>query len=166
MKRLFFLVPELQMARDIVHELENIGIRESDIHIVGKNQQALQRAHVPRANIWQTSDLVPALKRGALIGVVLSVAIYVLIKLIVPAHVEIHSLAVAIIALFGVIFGLWASSLIGIGIKHPVIVKYEKYLQRGHYLMMVDSPDEREKELTFRVTKHHPGAKIAIETMH
>lgn len=166
MKRLFFLVPELKMARDIVQDLENAGIKENDIHIVGKNQEALKRAHIPRAGLWQTSDLIPAIKRGAVIGIALSAAIYILVILMLPANMKIPLLGIVAIVLFGILFGLWASSLIGVGLQHPLIIKYEKYLQKGHYLMMVDSPEEREKELTRRVVRYHPGAKIVVEILH
>ncbi len=33
MKRFFFLVPDLSETKEIVHELEEIGINETNVHV-------------------------------------------------------------------------------------------------------------------------------------
>jgi hypothetical protein len=166
MKRLFFLVPQLSLARTIVDELKAIGVTDQNVHVVGGIPEVLRQEHLHRANITQTSDLIPALKRGAMMGVVLSVVIYTLFSLFLPPSIKFHVSAVLGILFFGIGFGIWASGMVGIGIKNSVVEKYENYVKEGHYIMMVDVPNEREQELSSQVIKHHPDAQIAVAPVH
>jgi hypothetical protein len=166
MKRLFFLVPTIKIARDISMELGQVGISEGKIHIVGGAPDIYYEKHLHMASITQTSDLLPALRRGALMGIVLSVVIFLLFYFALPSNIQIHPIALVAMLFFGIGFGLWASGMVGIGIKNPIVEKYEDYVKEGHLIMMVDSPDEREQELTTRIIRHHPGAEIATKPVH
>lgn len=163
MKRLFFLVPDLKSTKSISKEMEQVGVLDSQIHVVGAHPQELDKAHIHQASLLQTSDLVPAIKRGALLGVFIGFAILGLFSLVLPASVVIPNYAIGIIFVFGILFGIWVSGMIGVGIKNPTVEKYEKYVNSGHYVMMVDVPKEREHELVSRVVRHHPGTHLAKE---
>jgi hypothetical protein len=47
MRRLYFLVPEVETAKTIVDELLLARIEERHIHIVAKDHHALEQAHLP-----------------------------------------------------------------------------------------------------------------------
>lgn len=162
MKRIFVLVPTFDIIQAIVHELNEVGIKDNDVHIYGGMHEALKRAHLPEASIFQTTDIIPALKRGALVGIILSGLLYALFTLGLSPDIKINALGISAILFFGIFFGVWASSLVGIGIKNPVVVKYQSYVNQGHFILMIDCPDEREHEIASRVVRHHPGAEIAV----
>lgn len=161
MKRLFFLVPDLKTTREVAQEMEDNGIGESHVHVMGQRVDQLNRAHLHPANVVQTTDLVPALWRGAILGLVLSAAIYLLFTLMLPAELAIPGIGIFAIIMFGLAFGVWASGMIGIGIKNEIIEKYENYVKSGHYIVVVDVPDNREDEVVKEVTQLHPNTKLA-----
>jgi hypothetical protein len=161
MKRLFFLVPDMQTTREVAQEMEDNGVGESHVHVMGQKVDQLNRAHLHPTNVVQTTDLVPALWRGAILGVILSGAIYLLFSLMLPMEVNISGLGMFAIIMFGVGFGIWASGMIGIGIKNEIIERYENYVKEGHYIVIVDVPNEREQEVTNQVIQMHPNTKVA-----
>ena len=166
MKHLFFLVPDIKSARGIVHELLQVGIKKDRIHMVGE-PNTVKKANIPLANIFQTTDIVHAIKRGFILGVVYSIAIYILFYIVFLANdIHISLLGTFAIVVFGMGFGFWSSGMIAIGTHHPVLDKYTNYVKEGHYIMIVDVPKERERELIQRVTRHHPGTRIASRTIH
>jgi len=166
MKRLFFLVPDLKETSNIAHELEEIGVNNHNIHICGGLPEDLEDEHLHRANLLQTTHLGKALKRGPLIGLGFFALIVALFLIVLPANVTITAFGYIAMLIFGVVIGVWTSGLIGIGVKNDVVEKYEKYVEDGHYIMMIDIPPEREKELKRIVFDHHPGARMAEDVLH
>lgn len=161
MKRFFFLVPDLSETKEIVHELEEIGINETNVHVLGNASEKLEKEHLQEANLLQTSDLVPSLIRGGFIGIGFSVILAALYAYALPANIPANFLVIALILFFGMLFGAWVSSLIGVSVENPVVEKFKGYIKNGHYIMMVDSPTEKENELMFRVINHHHRVRLA-----
>src|SRR5690349_9305097 len=133
MKRLFFLVPDLKMTEDIAHELDNAGVNESHIHVLGGTHQNLHIAHLHPANLFQTTKLGISLKRGFVLGIFFAAMLYTLFSMALDTKVQ--GLGIAAVILFGIVFGVWASGMIGISVQNPVIEKYERYVKEGHYIM-------------------------------
>lgn len=161
MRRFFFLVPDLNETKEIVHELEAIGIAESNVHVLGNASEKLKKEHLHEANLLQTSDLVPSLIRGAFIGIGFSVILAGLYAYALPPNIPANYLVIALIIIFGMLFGAWVSSLIGVSVENPVVERFKGYIKRGHYIMMVDSPSEKENELVARVISHHHKVRLA-----
>ena len=67
--------------------------------------------------------------------------------------------------LFGALFGIWASTLIGVSIQDVKVKKYEDEIRKGCLLMLVDIPDARESEVIPLIKSHHPEAKIEKVTL-
>ena len=163
MKRLFFLVPNLQMTAAIVTSLEEMGIKDADIHIAGNKEStvALKKAHLPEASIIQTSDLLPALKRGALIGLAFAAALYLTVIFTIPAKIAITPIAIVAIIFFGILFGAWTSTLIGVSVKDPILAENKKYIKNGYFILMIDCEDDKENELIKLILSFYPQAEIA-----
>ncbi len=166
MKRLFILVPDIKETSDIAHEVEAKGIKESDIHICAHINQDVKDVNLHPANIFQMTNLGYAIKYGPILGLVLVGLIAVLCYFVFPANIHIHALGYFGMFLFGIGFGVWAAGLIGLGVKNSVVEKYEDYVSEGHYIMMIDAPDEKEKELTQDILSHHPNTKAVEEVIH
>lgn len=169
MKRLFFLLPDLQMAQMIMIELNEVGIKKKDVHVIGGTPETLQNAHIPGATFIQTTEALPTLKRGLLLGTVFTLAIFVMFEiLLIPAHIKYHALAILGNIVFGMGFGFWLSGMITLskGVTNPIIQKYAEYIEDGHYVMMIDASPDREQELTKRIVQYHPGAEMAMKTVH
>lgn len=163
MNRLFFLVPDLTMTKEIAQELEEAGVNESNVHVLGDASDLLQKSHLHEANLMQISDLLPSLRRGAFIGLAFSFILAGLYAYALPANMKANPFVLVGILFFGTLFGAWISSLIGISVKDPIVEKYDQYVKEGYFIMMVDSPSSKETELTRRVVNHHNEIRIISE---
>lgn len=66
MKRIYFLVPNIDVARVIVNELLIARVEERHIHILAKRDTPLE--DLPEASFLQKSDFIPAMERGLALG--------------------------------------------------------------------------------------------------
>ena len=66
MRRLYFLLPDLDVTHKVVDELLLARIEERHIHVIAKEGVALE--DLPEASLLQKSDFVPAVERGLALG--------------------------------------------------------------------------------------------------
>ena len=66
MRRLYFLVPNVESAKKINDELLLARVEERHIHIIAKEGTPME--DLPEASLAQKSDVIPALQRGVAIG--------------------------------------------------------------------------------------------------
>ncbi len=157
--QLFFLVPDIEIISDVVAELRNSGVDQKDIHVMGDMSNKLKLAHIPEANILQTTHVIPAIKRGAMFGLLFSAVLGVIIFFVLPENLKIHPAAVAGVLLLGLLFGVWSSSLVGMAFKNPIVEKYQNYAKAGHFLLIIDARPEQENNI-IEVTKHYSQISV------
>lgn len=160
MKRIYFLAPTIESTAAIVDELKEHGITDTQIHVVGKDHHKLQEAHIHEANLLQTTDLVKSLEKGAIAGGTVGILAGLAAVTFPPAGVVLGGGAILGLGLFGTGFGAWVSSMIGISIPDRVVEKYEKAIEAGELLMMVDVPKQDEEKFKKLIKSHHPEAEI------
>lgn len=66
MRRIYFLVPDIETTRKIVDELLLARVQERHMHIVAKHDIPLE--DLPEATFLQKTDFIPALEQGLAIG--------------------------------------------------------------------------------------------------
>jgi len=155
MQRFYFLIPALDTAKKLVIELQNMGIDEKNIYVLGK-QDTITEAHFHPAGVMQISDVQPALKKGALMGGILGFLAGVVAIIFPLAGFELGGGLIIGMTVFGIVFGAWASSMIGISVKTPIVAKFEQAVKEGQFLMLVDFKHQREGELLELIKSHHP----------
>ena len=159
MRRLYFLLPTIESAKNTVDELLLARVDERHIHIAAKDHHALQVAHLPEAGLLQESDFVPAVERGLAIGGATGI-LAGLAALTLPVGLALGGGAILGIGLAGAGAGAWISSMIGISAPNSRLKEFENAIEQGQLLMMVDVPKERMKEITNLIKKHHPEAEL------
>ncbi|SDL81803.1 hypothetical protein SAMN05661010_02653 [Modicisalibacter muralis] len=165
MRRYYFLVPDSQTTVNIAHELTELGLGRNEVHVMGKDHDLLDKEKLNEATLIQTSDVFNAGKRGLMIGVPLGLVLGIVIASILafPTTYEGKAVLVILMGFFGGLFGLWASTLVGVSVQDVKVEKFRNDLERGAFLMMVDPPPEREEEITSIIHRHHP--EVTIEQM-
>lgn len=160
MRRLYFLVPNVESARKIVNELLLARVEVRHIHIVAKEGTPME--DLPEAGVAQKSDFVPALERGLAVGGATGALAGLVAVTFPPAGLALGGGAVVLAtALAGAGIGGWASSMIGSDAPNSRIKQFEKAIEGGELLMMVDVPKPRVDEIDELVKKHHPEAEIS-----
>jgi len=160
MKRLYFLVPNIETASLVSKQLQEKGVPESNIYTIGKEHHKFKAANLHHAGILQTTDFLRAFIRGVLIGGLAGALAGILAVFYLPRDLELGHGTVIAFAVFGLGFGSWVSTLIGVSVIKPNIVKFEKALDEGNLLMLVDIPKVKEEEIISLIKVYHPEAIV------
>jgi hypothetical protein len=160
MRRLYFLVPNVDSAKVIVDELLLARIEERHIHIVAKDHHPLEEAHLPEAGLLEESDFVPALERGLTVGGATGLLAGIAAVTFPPAGLILGGGALLATSLLGAGLGAWVSSMIGSSIPNRQLEKFHDAIERGELLMLIDVPKDRVDEITKLVREHHPEAHV------
>lgn len=162
MQRLYFLVPDADRALKITNELAGMGLKKDDVHVVGRDAAKMEDMGLHRASILQTSDVVNATKRGIIWGVPVGVVLGIIAAILLPIGGGWLGVALLLIgaAIFGGLFGSWASSMVGVSVLDVKVAKFQRDLDRGAYLMLVDVAPEREDKISASIKDHFPEVVI------
>lgn len=160
MRRLYFLVPSIESASQIVDELLLARVEERHIHIVAKEGTPLEQAHLPEATLLERTDFIPALERGVAVGGATGLLAGIAAVTFPPAGLILGGGAILGISLAGAGVGAWLSSMIGVSAPNTRISEFEKAVEEGDLLMIIDVPKARVEDITDLVKKHHPEAEV------
>ena len=160
MRRLYFLVPTIDSATQIVDELLLARIEERHIHIAAKDHHALEEKNLPEANLLQESDFVPALERGLAVGGATGLFAGIVAVSFPPAGLILGGGAILALSLAGAGVGAWISSMIGSDVPNSQLKEFQASIDAGQLLFMLDVPKVRVDEISELVKKHHPEAEI------
>ena len=160
MRRLYFLVPTIDSASQIVDELLLARVDERHIHIAAKDHHALHDAHLPEANLLQESDFIPAVEKGIAVGGATGVVAGLVAMTFPPAGLVLGGGAILGMGVVGAGFGGWVSGMIGISLDNSQIDEFHQAIEDGQLLLMVDVAKSKVDEITDLVKKHHPEAVV------
>lgn len=158
MRREYFLVPDIETARKIVHELLLSHVEERYIHLIARDDIPLE--DLPEATLAQKSDFVPALEKGVLGGAYTGLAAGLIVMTFPPAGMVIGGGALLAMIAAGATVGGMMSTLVGVGLPSSRLEKFEQAIKAGEILILVDIPRKRQDEIQEIVTKHHPEAEF------
>ena len=156
MRRLYFLLPDLAVTRNVVDELLLARIEEKHIHVIAK--EGTELGELPEATLVQKSDFVPAMERGVALGGATGL-VAGLVAVAMPG-VVIAGGALLAMGLAGAGMGAWVSGMIGTDVPNTRLDSYREAVESGEILMMVDVPKARVDEITAAIAKHHPEAHL------
>lgn len=164
MRRIYFLIPSVALAKSIIDSLLLARINERHLHVVAREGTPLE--DLPEARLAQSSDLIPSLQRGVAAGGLTGLLAGVVVVTFPPAGLVLGGGAVLGMTLFGAGFGAWVSSMVGIGLPSSRLEKFEAAIAAGELLLMIDVPLARVEEIEALVKSHYPDADLkGLETM-
>jgi len=158
MRRLYFLVPDTQMAKAIVDDLLRARIIWRHIHVLADHSVTLDE--LPEASLLQSSDVVHALERGVALGGATGALIGLVALVFPPAQLVIAGGAVVGLTVVGAGFGAWTAAMIGIAEPNGRLARFREAIREGQILIMADVPPLREEEISQMVAQHFPQADM------
>lgn len=158
MKRLYFLLPDIETTHQVVNKLLGAGVEEDNMYVVARDDA--QTHDLPEAGVTEASDITGSVGRGVAAGGVTGVLAGLTAMVFPPAGIVIGGGVVAATGLAGAGFGAWASSMIGISHDNPQVQDYADAIQAGKVLMMVDVDQARVDEIGIEVTNVYPDVVI------
>ena len=156
MKRLCFLLPDVDTAHGVVDDLRARGIGDADIYVVANDETEL--GDLPDAGNIEKSDFYPQLARGLATGGTIGV-IGGLIAMRVAGAVF-GGGAVLLFGLIGAGINALLAAMAGAAFPNSRLTQFEKAIQSGDILVMVNVADDAVEEIDKLVKTRHPDAEI------
>ena len=157
-RRIYWLLPGLSSARKAMDELLLARIAEGHIHFVAADGTDMSGLHA--ANVFQTSDLIPAAQSGLVIGG----AVGALAGVAAALHPIVGDApqwgVVGVLAIAGGAFGAWASSMLGSSAPNRRLRRFQDAIAQGQILLMVDVPRSRLENVEEMLQQRHPEGRF------
>jgi hypothetical protein len=157
MRRIYFLVPDIEVTKHIVNELLLARIEEKHIHVIAKPGTPLE--DLPEASLMQKSDFIPAVQQGLAVGGTTG-AIAGLVAVALPPASTVVAGGLLLGGLAGASIGAWASGLIGVSTDSRRIKEFEEAIKAGHLLVLADVHADRVEEIEALVRQHVPEVEV------
>lgn len=160
MRRLYFLIPDVETAKRVVDDLLLARIPERRIHIVAKDHRLLQENAVPEAGLLQESDVVPAIEKGLAAGGAAGLLAGLVAVTVPPAGLVLGGAAVLGTTVAGAAFGTLVAPMIGISARSSRLKAFEEALEAGELLMLVDVSKKDVVRVSELVQAHYRDVAI------
>jgi len=157
-RRLYFLLPSVARARQVVDELLLARIDEHHIHVLANDDTTL--GDLPRANLLQRSDFIHGVEIGLIVGGATGVLAGLVAIAFPPEGIQLGGWAVLALALAGALIGAWVSGMVGTDIPNSQLKEFERAVEQGQILMMVDVPKDKVETVSRMIKRHHPEADM------
>ncbi|HYD61203.1 MAG TPA: DUF1269 domain-containing protein [Noviherbaspirillum sp.] len=157
-RRLYFMLPDVPSARALLDELLLARIEERHMHFWAKDGTPLP--DMPEASFIQKTDLVHGVESGMMTGGAIGVIVGALLVQFPPEGIHLPMVAVLFAGIIGVLFGAWASGMVAAAIPNSRLTAFQKGIESGQVLLMVDVPFRRVREIEELVEKRHPEIKF------
>ena len=155
-RRLYFVLPDVKLARRIANDLLLARIEDRYMHFLAKRGVNLGELH--EASFLQKTDIIRGAEIGLIIGAAAGFVLGVMIFLTPPENVRLELVTILIATLGGGILGAWISSLIGASAPNARLQSFHDQIEHGKILLMVDVPMGRIEEVSDLIRKKHPEA--------
>ena len=156
MKRLCFLLPDVDTAHGVVDDLRARGIGDADIYVVANDETEL--GDLPDAGNIEKSDFYPQLARGLATGGTIGV-IGGLIAMRVAGAVF-GGGAVLLFGLIGAGINALLAAMAGAAFPNSRLTQFEKAIESGSVLVMVNVAEDAVGDIETLVRARHPEAEI------
>lgn len=157
-RRLYFLLPDVKTARQVFKELLLARVDDQHIHALAREGTFL--GDLPEATLLQKSDTMHGVILGLLVGGMTGALAGVVTVLYPPSGLAMGFGVILALSVLGACVGLWASGLIAMNVPNTRLQSFNKAVDEGKILMIVDIPKMQVDEVAHMVKTQHPQADM------
>ena len=157
-RRIYFLLPSVGSARQVVSELLLARIDDHHIHVMAREGTTL--GDLPQANLLQRSDFIHGVEIGLSVGGATGIVAGLIAVAFPPQGIVLGGWTMLVMALAGALMGAWVAGMIGTDIPNSQLREFTTAVADGQILMMVDVPKSKVANVTEMIRKHHPEADM------
>ena len=154
--RMYVTLPDLSSARKLANDLLLARIEDKYMHFLARRGTDLGELH--EASYLQKTDAVHGAFTGLVIGGVVGVLVGLLLVNFPPGGISIQLVAVLIAAVIGSGLGIWLASMVGLQVPNSRLRGFEKEIEEGKILLMLDVASSRYEEVREVIARTHPEA--------
>ncbi|MGZ5644814.1 MAG: GlsB/YeaQ/YmgE family stress response membrane protein, partial [Usitatibacter sp.] len=126
------------------------------MHFLARRGTDLGELH--EASYLHKTDTVHGAFVGLVIGGLMGVLVGAILVNYPPQGVSMQLVAVLIAAIVGAALGTWVASMVGLQVPNSRLKGFDKDLEEGRVLLMLDVPSGRYDELRTIIARTHPEA--------
>ena len=154
--RLYFIAPDVASARQIADDLLLARVEDRRMHFLAKRGTDLGALH--EASYLQKTDIVHGASVGMIAGGGVGLALGVLLMYYPPGGVQLQLVTLLMTTLIGAFLGAWVSSMVATQIPNSRLAMFEKAIEQGKILLILDLPMSRDAEIRALLDRRHPEA--------
>jgi uncharacterized membrane protein YeaQ/YmgE (transglycosylase-associated protein family) len=153
---MYVTLPDVGSARKLANDLLLARVEDRQMHFLARRGTDLGELH--EASYLQKTDTVHGAFVGFVIGGLMGVLVGFLLVNFPPEGISLQLVAVLIAAIVGAALGTWVASMVGLQVPNSRLKGFEKELEEGKVLLMLDVPAGRYDELRTIIARTHPEA--------
>ncbi|MGH1484844.1 MAG: hypothetical protein ACRBCI_01415 [Cellvibrionaceae bacterium] len=144
MKRLYYLVDNIDVAERISDRLHSDGITDWNFHVLGQDKAQIVRHHLHSTTPLQELDIIRSGERGILLGFTVGILVTCYIALFTSFGAQLNWMGQAAAVILFSLFGAWVGGLAGVSSENYKIRRFHHDIKNGSYLLLVDvKPSQR-----------------------
>lgn len=156
-RRLYWILPDIDSARRCANDLLLARIEDRHMHFMA--QRGIDLAELHEASMLQKSDVRHGALLGGVIGGIMGGLVAVGLSFVPLGDWSINHTGVLLLIGFGIFFGMWAASLVGVSVPNSRLKRFGDDIEHGSVLLMVDVPFARVDEIHELLQAKHPEAR-------
>lgn len=153
MRRLYYVLSNKEETRQLVDALLLKRVCYHHMHVVAKEGSDLN--NLPESGILIQKDVFHSLLTGGGIGAVVGVVSGIIGHGVLSLPI---GGGLIVTTLLGMLLGAWCASMYGLMTPNTYLKRFNQALETGHYLLIVDLPKARIKEIEGYIQKDYPTA--------
>ncbi|MBC6428239.1 MAG: NAD/FAD-utilizing enzyme [Cellvibrionales bacterium] len=162
MKRHFYLSADLNDLELIEEQLEAEGLSTPQIHVISRDEAGLDHHQkLNQVHQWFQTDVVHSTLKGALIGM-LAATVLIIVAIWAGLTTVIGWPPFVFLSIILLGFCTWEAGFIGTQLPNRHFKRFQKALESGKHLLMVDV-NKGEEAILRRVAAAHPKLHHAGE---
>jgi uncharacterized membrane protein YeaQ/YmgE (transglycosylase-associated protein family) len=154
--RMYVTLPDVSSARTLANDLLLARIEDKYMHFLARRGTDLGELH--EASYIHKTDTIHGAFVGFVIGGLMGVLVGLLLINFPPQGVSLQFVAVLIAAIIGAVLGTWVASMVGLQVPNSRLKGFDKEIQDGKILLMLDVPSGRYQEVHDIIARTHPEA--------
>jgi hypothetical protein len=156
----YYIADDLDDLEHVEQELESIGIKASQIHVLSESPADVENHHLHMVNSFFQQDVVHSAEVGAIVGAVGALFILALASFMGWTGSAAGWLPFIFLALVVFGFSTWEGGLIGIQKPNINYAPFQKALHAGKHVLLINSNKQLESAVQ-EVIDGHPHIRLA-----
>lgn len=159
LRRIYWMLPDSESARAMMDDLLLARVPYRRMHFVGREDSDMRGLHA--ASVLQTSDVIRSAEMGLVLGGTLGGIVGAAVAVGYPVFGPGPEWGwIAVLAVVGVLFGVWASTMIGVSTPARRLQRFAAQIEQGKILLIVDVPMWNVEGIEARLQARHPEAHL------
>ena len=154
--RMYVTLPDVSSARCLANDLLLARVEDRNMHFLARRGTDLGELH--EASYLQKTDTVHGAFVGFVIGGLMGIVVGLVLLNFPPQGASLQLVAVLVAAIIGAILGTWVASMVGLQVPNSRLKGFDREIQDGKVLLMLDVPSGRYEELRGVIARTHPEA--------